>query len=186
MTTLDDRVRLAGHKPQEALPLLYGAADLLVHPSIREGWPNVLLESMACGTPVVVTNLDGIDDIVGAPEAGRILAEATPRYIAETVRDLLAAPPARDATRRYADGFDWQSTTAGHGFPASELIGRPATCCQRRSSNPITSSRLSFHSMNCPVGSRSSPSLSRVTLLTRQTGRHSSLSITVSSRPAVT
>lgn len=108
-----DRVRLMGRMPQESLPLLYGAADLLVHPSIREGWPNVLLESMACGTAVVVANLDGIGDIVAAPEAGRILAEATPRCLAETVHDLVAAPPARNAIRRYAEGFDWQSTTAG-------------------------------------------------------------------------
>src|SRR6202035_715496 len=102
-----------GRKPQESLPRIYSAADLLLHPSIREGWPNVLLESMACGTAVVVANLDGIGDIVAAPEAGRILAEATPRCLADTARDLLATPPARDATRRYAEGFDWQSTTAG-------------------------------------------------------------------------
>lgn len=108
-----DRVRFLGRMPQESLPRIYSAADLLVHPSLREGWPNVLLESMACGTAVVVANFDGIDDIVAAPEAGRILAEATPHCLAATMRDLLAAPPERDATRRYAEGFDWQSTTAG-------------------------------------------------------------------------
>ena len=134
---IGDRVRLAGHKPQEALPLLYGAADLLIHPSIREGWPNVLLESMACGTPVVVTNLDGIDDIVGAPEAGRILAEATPRCVAETVRDLLAAPPARDATRRYAEGFDWQSTTAGQIEMFQRICARPSAAARDRDDERI-------------------------------------------------
>lgn len=110
---VDDRVRFLGRKPQACLPPLYSAADLLIHPSLREGWPNVLLESMACGTPVVVSNFDGVADIVTAPEAGRIMAEATPRCLAETVRDLLAAPPARTATRRYAEEFDWQSTTTG-------------------------------------------------------------------------
>lgn len=110
---VSDRVHFLGRKPQESLPRIYSAADLLVHPSLREGWPNVLLESMACGTAVVVADLDGIGDIVAAPEAGRILAEATPRCLAAAIRDLLAAPPARAATRRYAEGFDWQSTTAG-------------------------------------------------------------------------
>jgi teichuronic acid biosynthesis glycosyltransferase TuaC len=110
---VSDRIRFLGRKPQESLSRIYSAADLLVHPSLREGWPNVLLESMACGTAVVVANFDGIGDIVATPEAGRILAEATPRCLAETMRDLLAVPPARDATRRYAEGFDWQSTTAG-------------------------------------------------------------------------
>jgi teichuronic acid biosynthesis glycosyltransferase TuaC len=110
---VSNRVRLLGHIPQGRLPEIYSAADLLVLPSLREGWPNVLLESMACGTPVVVSDFPGVDDIVIAPEAGRILAESTPSCLAETVRDFLAAPPARAATRRYAEQFDWQSTTDG-------------------------------------------------------------------------
>ncbi|MGE3781211.1 MAG: glycosyltransferase [Alphaproteobacteria bacterium] len=110
---LADRVRLLGRLPQRSLPSLYGAADILVHPSVREGWPNVLLESMACGTPVVGTNFDGLADIMAAPEAGRIVMQATPTQLAETIAELLAAPPSRAATRRYAEGFDWQATTIG-------------------------------------------------------------------------
>src|SRR4051812_33432938 len=75
---LADRVRLLGRLKQESLVGIYGAADLLVHPSLREGWPNVLLESMACGTPVLATNFDSVSEIVVTPEAGRIVAEATP------------------------------------------------------------------------------------------------------------
>lgn len=110
---IGDRVRLLGRKPQEALPAIYSAADLLIHPSSREGWPNVLLESMACGTPVVVAPWDGITDIVAAPPAGRILDEPTPACLAATILELLAAPPSRADTRRYAEGFDWRSTTNG-------------------------------------------------------------------------
>jgi glycosyltransferase involved in cell wall biosynthesis len=128
---VSDRVRFLGRQPQESLPRIYSAADLLVHPSLREGWPNVLLESMACGTAVVVANFDGIGDIVAAPEAGRILAEATPRCLAGTIRDLLAAPPARDATRRYAEGFDWQSTTAGQIELFQRICGRNPTFAAR-------------------------------------------------------
>jgi glycosyltransferase involved in cell wall biosynthesis len=110
---LADRVRLLGRMKQESLPGIYGAADILVHPSLREGWPNVLLESMACGTPVLAANFDSVGEIVGAPEAGRILAEATPSGLAGAVKELLAAPPQREATRRYAEGFDWQVTITG-------------------------------------------------------------------------
>lgn len=110
---LGDRIRLLGRVEQESLPGIYGASDLLVHPSLREGWPNVLLESMACGTPVLATNFDSAGEIVAAPEAGHILAGATPACLAGAVRELLAAPPKREATRRYAEGFDWQFTTAG-------------------------------------------------------------------------
>ena len=108
-----DRVRLLGHVPQDRLPDIYTAADLLLLVSTHEGWPNVLLESMACGTPVIASDIDAIADIVAAPEAGRILKEPTPERLAATVREFLGALPARAATRAYAEGFDWQSTTEG-------------------------------------------------------------------------
>ncbi|HMD67103.1 MAG TPA: glycosyltransferase family 4 protein [Stellaceae bacterium] len=108
-----DRVRLLGHMPQDRLPDIYSAADLLLLVSTHEGWPNVLLESMACGTPVLVADIDGIADVVAAPEAGRILREISPARLAAAVRDFLAAPPPRAATRAYAERFDWQSTTEG-------------------------------------------------------------------------
>jgi teichuronic acid biosynthesis glycosyltransferase TuaC len=108
-----DRVRLLGRVPQDRLPAIYSAADLLLLVSSHEGWPNVLLESMACGTPVVVSDIPGIADIVGAEEAGRVVADVTPSGLAAVVRELLAAPPTGSATRRYAEQFDWQSTTEG-------------------------------------------------------------------------
>jgi glycosyltransferase involved in cell wall biosynthesis len=123
---VSNRVRLLGHIPQARLPEIYTAADLLVLPSLREGWPNVLLESMACGTPVVVSDFAGVEDIVAAPEAGRILDESTPSRLAETVRELLAAPPARTATRGYAEQFDWQSTTEGQITLFHEIVKRPS------------------------------------------------------------
>ena len=108
-----DRVRLLGHVRQDRLPDIYSAADLLLLVSTHEGWPNVLLESMACGTPVIASDIDAIADIVAAPEAGRILKEPTPERLAATAREFLGALPARAATRAYAEGFDWQSTTEG-------------------------------------------------------------------------
>ena len=108
-----NRVRLLGQMPQQQLPEIYGAADLLLLVSTHEGWPNVLLESMACGTPVVVSDIAGIADIVAAPAAGRIVSRITPENLAGAISDLLAAPPERAATRAYAEQFDWQSTTDG-------------------------------------------------------------------------
>jgi teichuronic acid biosynthesis glycosyltransferase TuaC len=102
-----------GRVAQNRLPEIYSAADLLLLVSRHEGWPNVLLESMACGTPVVVSDVGGITDIVAAREAGRVLPDVTPSRLAATVRELLSAPPPRAATRIYAEQFDWQSTTEG-------------------------------------------------------------------------
>jgi teichuronic acid biosynthesis glycosyltransferase TuaC len=119
-----DRVRLLGRVPQDRLPQIYSAADLLLLVSSHEGWPNVLLESMACGTPVVVSNIGGIADIVAAPEAGRILADATPSRLAEAICNILALPPPRTATRLYAEQFDWHSTTQGQIALFHEILER--------------------------------------------------------------
>lgn len=110
---LGDRVRLLGPRPHAALPALYGAADASVLASSREGWANVLLESMACGTPAVASDIWGNPEVVRAPEAGVIHAPNTPDGVAAGVRRLFAALPDRSATRAYAEGFSWDATTEG-------------------------------------------------------------------------
>ncbi|MGE0744152.1 MAG: glycosyltransferase family 4 protein [Rhodospirillales bacterium] len=107
------RVRFLGRIVHEELPDLYRAADALVLASSREGWANVLLEAMACGTPVVASNVWGTPEVVAAPEAGRLLPERSAAAIAAGVRALLADPPSRAATRAYAERFGWEPTTQG-------------------------------------------------------------------------
>lgn len=107
------RVRFLGALPQAALRDYYGAADALVLPSEREGWANVLLESMACGTPVIASRVWGTPEVVAAPEAGRLMAERSAAGVADAVNALRADYPDRAATRRYAERFSWDDTTAG-------------------------------------------------------------------------
>ncbi len=121
---VSDRVRFFGRLPQQQLPEIYSAADLLLLVSTHEGWPNVLLESMACGTPVMVSDFTGAGDIVAAPAAGRIVAQVTPSRLAAAIGDALAAPPDRAATRAYAEEFDWQSTTDGQIALFEEVCAR--------------------------------------------------------------
>lgn len=110
---LSSRVRLFGSRPHRDLPGLYGAADASVLASSREGWANVLLESMACGTPVVAADIWGNPEVVRAPEAGVIYTPNTPDGIAMAVRRLFADLPDRAETRAYAEPFGWEETTAG-------------------------------------------------------------------------
>jgi glycosyltransferase involved in cell wall biosynthesis len=109
---LSSRARLLGPVPHAELSRYYGAADAMVLASSREGWANVLLEAMACGTPVVASNIPGNPEVVGAPEAG-VIAENTPAGLAAGVENLFAALPDRAATRRYAEAFGWDETSRG-------------------------------------------------------------------------
>lgn len=108
-----ERVRFLGAVPQRELADYYAAADLLVLASSREGWANVLLEAMACGTPVVASRVWGTPEAVCAPQAGLLLNERTADGIAKGVKTLLTTPPERSETRRYAEQFSWLKTTQG-------------------------------------------------------------------------
>ena len=108
-----DRVRLLGARPHADLPAFYGAADALVLASSREGWANVLLEAMACGTPVIASNIWGNPEVVRAPAAGLIMQANTAEGIVAATQRLFANPPDRAATRAYAEAFSWDATTAG-------------------------------------------------------------------------
>jgi teichuronic acid biosynthesis glycosyltransferase TuaC len=107
------RVRFLGSLPHAALPTLYSAADALVLASSREGWANVLLEAMACGTPVVASPIPGNPEVVQSAEAGLIAPANTPEGIAEAVRAVLDHSPPRAATRAYAERFGWDETSSG-------------------------------------------------------------------------
>jgi glycosyltransferase involved in cell wall biosynthesis len=108
-----DRVRFLGSVPQAMLIEYYNAADALVLTSRREGMPNVVLEALACGTPVVATRVGGVPEVIADEATGRLAAAAEPVELAAAVRALLDAPPARASTRRHAERFGWDATTRG-------------------------------------------------------------------------
>lgn len=122
-----DQVRLTGSLPNTDLLKWYSAADVLLLCSSREGWANVLLESMACGTPVVATDIWGTPEVVARPEAGRLVAERNGPAFAAAVAGMLAAGTDRAATRRYAEGFSWQATTDGQLALFNRILSQKET-----------------------------------------------------------
>ena len=109
-----DRVRFLGHVDQARLPALMGAADVLVNCSDREGIANVLIEAMACGTPVAATAVWGSPEAITTPDAGLLLRDRSPAALVEGVSALAADPPDRAATRRHAETFTWERTASEH------------------------------------------------------------------------
>jgi teichuronic acid biosynthesis glycosyltransferase TuaC len=110
---LGDRVTFLGAVGQQELAEVYSAVDAMVLASSREGWANVLLESMACGTPVVATSIWGTPEVVTDPVAGVLVEQRSGQSLADGVSQLLANYPLREATRAYAETFSWDDTITG-------------------------------------------------------------------------
>lgn len=107
------RVRWIGTLSQAQLADLYAAADVTVLATRREGMPNVLLESLACGTPVIATAVGGNMEIVSSPDAGLLMRDRSPEALCEAYEQLRRSPPSRQSVRRHAEQFAWGPTTRG-------------------------------------------------------------------------
>jgi glycosyltransferase involved in cell wall biosynthesis len=118
-----DRVRLLGSQPHAALPMLGGAADVGVLVSASEGLANAWLESIACGTPVVISDAGGAAELVDRSAAGRIVAR-TPEAIAAGVTDILADPPAPADVRAVAERFTWEANAAALRAHLAGMVSR--------------------------------------------------------------
>lgn len=108
---LESRVHFLGSVEHDILPHLLCAADAMVLPSEREGLANAWIESLACGTPVVIPDIGGAREVVADSSAGRI-ADRTPEAIAEAVSELLQSPPTQDAVAANAARFSWEANAS--------------------------------------------------------------------------
>jgi glycosyltransferase involved in cell wall biosynthesis len=109
-----DRVRFLGLIRQQELPDYYNAADALILASGREGIANVLMEALACGTPVVATAVWGAPEVITSDVAGVLIEERSAKGVADGVRQLFANRPARAETRRFVEPYTWGATTQSH------------------------------------------------------------------------
>jgi glycosyltransferase involved in cell wall biosynthesis len=108
---LDDRIRFLGTTSHEQLPDLYRAAEVVCLPSHSEGVPNVLLEAMACGTPIVATRVGGIPEVVPAC-AGVLIEPRDTAALAQALASVRARTWDRDAIVEHARRFDWSESAA--------------------------------------------------------------------------
>ena len=86
------------------------AADVLCLPSHHEGVPNVILESFACGLPVVASRVGGIPEVLKHDFLGSLAEPGDRDAFVEAIRRQLDAPTDRDAIAAYARVFSWTAT----------------------------------------------------------------------------
>jgi glycosyltransferase involved in cell wall biosynthesis len=107
-------LRWLGHT--QDMQAAYGALDLLVAPSRWEGFGLMLVEAMACGTPIVAARAGAIPEVLGAPPCGRLVDAEDAEGLAAAVGDVLADPALRAtmsaAGLQRANAFTWQESAA--------------------------------------------------------------------------
>lgn len=136
---VEQRLRLMGNVSQTALARYYLAADVTVLASKSEGMPNVLLESLACGTPVIATAVGGNAEVVSSPVAGELIAERTAPAIAQAWSRMRAAGVDRQAVRHHAEQFGWAPTVTGLLQLFEQVIQRGPDAQYRRQASARTS-----------------------------------------------
>lgn len=104
---LGDAVRFLGAMPPEKLRVPLSAANVFVLATRNEGWANVLLEAMACGLPVVATDVGGNAEVVSAPELGSIVPFGDAPALQRAIEHALRAGWDTEALRAYARRNTW-------------------------------------------------------------------------------
>jgi glycosyltransferase involved in cell wall biosynthesis len=93
-------VTLSGWISHDDLPKYLNQLRLLVLPSYTEGLPNIMLEAMACGTPVLATPVGAIPDVIRDGETGFIMEDNSPECIARNVMRALNDPDLEQVAKR--------------------------------------------------------------------------------------
>jgi len=127
---LQDRVLLAGRQPHERIPLYLSAADVGVLASYREGCPNVVLESLACGTPVVATRVGAVPDLVTPGENGIIVPPRDASALGDAMREALHASWSREAIRASVQGNTWSEVAEQVLAVFRGVLGQSHAACQ--------------------------------------------------------
>ena len=106
---LQNNVHFEGEKSQEEVVLWMNACDLLCLPSRNEGVPNVVLEALSCGLPVVATTVGGIPEVVSSDVAGNLVEPRDPVMLYASISHALEHEWPTAAVSRFAERFSWES-----------------------------------------------------------------------------
>lgn len=82
-------ITVTGHVPHKDLPAYYSLLDVFVHPSLRDGMPNAVLEAMACGVPVIATPVGGMLDVLEDGVNGKIIPINNADALVKAIEELM-------------------------------------------------------------------------------------------------
>jgi D-inositol-3-phosphate glycosyltransferase len=110
---IQNSISFLGSVNHDKLPMFYNAADVSVIPSYYESFSLVALESLACGTPVITTDVGDLKNIIRQPEAGYIVKDNSPDLLASKIMRLLSQksgkPEEPDKIRNLISGYGWNN-----------------------------------------------------------------------------
>jgi glycosyltransferase involved in cell wall biosynthesis len=111
---LRDHVYFPGYIPQNELVLWYNAATLFSYPSLFEGFGLPVLEAMACGTPVITTQVSSLPEVAG--DAAQLIDPADITALGETMRQVFRQPDLQQTMRErglaQSANFSWSKAAA--------------------------------------------------------------------------
>lgn len=119
---LDSNIRFFGNKPHAEIPEWMGAIDLFCLPSRQEGCPNVVLESLASGRPVVATRVGGVPEILN-DETGIIVPPEQPAALAEALRSALGRKWDPESLRASVEFLSWDAVGRRYADMFRSLVG---------------------------------------------------------------
>jgi len=115
------RVIWTGARPPADVALWLAAADIMALTSASEGLANAWVEALACGTPIIITDVGGAREVLTDDKAGRIVPQDA-KAIAAAISSLICDPPSQQLCRSYATRFTWASTAQALRDHLSALI----------------------------------------------------------------
>jgi D-inositol-3-phosphate glycosyltransferase len=128
---LEDMVTFLGKRSQDTLPYYYSASEAVVMPSHYESFGIVALEAMACGTPVVASQVGGLAFLVQDGVTGFTVPVDEPRALADCLKELIKNPGLRDKMGRqaadFAQGYGWDRIAKRIVEVYEEVVGQPET-----------------------------------------------------------
>ena len=123
-----NKIRMVGQIPYENIPTWMNAADLFVLPSLKEGFPCVIVEALACGLPVISTTVGGIPEIIKDGRYGTLVPPTNLVALERAIKEGLEKNWHRDLLVRYAQEYTWEINARKNIEIYKKLLERTTQC----------------------------------------------------------